>query len=82
MNYSIMAHGAAKYGLIAMKVGAFIGGAFVIYGFGVMRGQRRVYYEIDRSLDVIKAGIELVIDEKGWKEALNAEMKKTCARSQ
>ena len=42
MNYSIMAHGVAKYGLGALKVGAFMGSCFLSYGFGLMRGERRV----------------------------------------
>jgi hypothetical protein len=95
MNYSIMAHGVAKYGLSALRVGAFMGGCFLSYGFGLMRGEKRVQAEIDWSpsgqtcpegspskkhfsegLGIVKAGIEIVIDEKRWKEEMNKEMQK------
>ena len=74
MNYSIIGHVAAKYSLRAIQVGMFLGGCFISYGFGLVRGERRVYNEIDRSLGIMKKGIELIIDEKAWKEALKKEM--------
>ena len=79
MNYSIISYGAAKYGLGAIRVGMFMGGCFLSYGFGLMRGERRVYNEIDRNLGIVKAGIELVIDEKRWKELMKKEMEKQIA---
>lgn len=80
MNYSIIANETAKYGLSALRVGIFIGGCFISYGFGLSRGEARMRNEIDRSLGIVKAGIELVIDEKGWKEKLKNEMQKEMAK--
>jgi hypothetical protein len=79
MNYSIMAHGVTKYGFGALRVGAFMGSCFLSYGFGLMRGEKRMQAEIDRSLGIVKAGIELVIDEKRWKELMKKEMEKQAA---
>ena len=82
MNYSIIAHGAAKYGLNAMRVGLFMGGCFLSYGFGLVRGEARVRNEIDRGLGIVKRGIEIIIDEEGWKEAVNRELAQARARPQ
>jgi hypothetical protein len=73
-HYSIIAHAAAKYSLGALSVAAFMGGCFLSYGFGMLRGERRMYNEINRSLDVVKTGIELVVDQKRWKEEINKEL--------
>ncbi len=70
MNYSIIAQMATKYGLGAVRAGVFIGGCFISYGFGLVRGERRVIAEIDGNLGIVKREIELIIDEKGWNEAM------------
>jgi hypothetical protein len=87
MNYSIIEQVVTKYRLQTIKMGAFMSGCFLSYGFGVLHGERRIYNEIDKSLEIIMKGIECIIDENYWKQQISREQKqssmcdiqKTCA---
>jgi hypothetical protein len=79
MNYSIIGTVAVKYGMNAIRMGILGGACFLSYGFGLLRGERRVRADIDEKIDLIGQGIKMVIDEKKWKESVHAEMEKTCA---
>jgi len=42
MNYSIITYIASKYGMPIIRAGIFTGGCYLSFGFGLLRGERRV----------------------------------------